>query len=221
MEQSNWKGGFIDDIGYMSPEVTVVSYIARPDVGYTLYPYSNGTYQAYSSWTDYVLNYIPDLILGGFEDPNPPVDIRAATLVKMADSVSLANSWKGNCQEASDPEDNPDIIGFFNDHTDTHNPQRGDKAPWYAAWLSNVMEHSGRHSKHSAWVPDWRTWGTYTNEPQPGDIAIRFDDSHMGIVSKVENGMIYIISGNGSNGNVNEYPWYSYDNSWDYFTELP
>lgn len=44
--------------------------------------------------------------------------------------------------------------------------------------------------------PIYPNWGSQTNDPKPGDVAVKADGSHVGIVSSVNNGVVTIISGN-------------------------
>ena len=89
--------------------------------------------------------------------------------------------------------------------------------PWCAAWAMNMLKNHGvldisgcSNPNYCPTVKEWaqkqgiyRTQGSgYT--PQAGD-AILFDfgkgrASHIGIVQKVENGKVYTIEGNASNG---------------------
>ena len=89
--------------------------------------------------------------------------------------------------------------------------------PWCAAWAMNMLKNHGvldiSGCSNPNYCPTVKSWaekqGIYRKQgsgytPQPGD-AILFDfgkgrASHIGIVQKVENGKVYTIEGNSSDG---------------------
>lgn len=102
---------------------------------------------------------------------------------------------------------NPLIVAFF-DATQDRTPV-GDVTPWCAAHVSWCIERSregsarkfGTKPPHTVASRDFRTWGTKTDKPLLGDIAVfrdNDDDSrgHVGFFLGQTGDHVYVLGGN-------------------------
>lgn len=111
-------------------------------------------------------------------------------------SVVLAQGYENNCHEYGNPgEDNPTILGFWNS---VSWQATNDETAWCSAFVNYILDQSGREITRSGLAASWLDWGSATSSPQVGDIAVLDTTSwdHVGIVSRIENGVVYMISGN-------------------------
>jgi len=112
--------------------------------------------------------------------------------------VDLCRSYLGT-EELAGENDNQRILEFFACTTfgNTH-----DETAWCSAFVNFVMESTGREYTNSAKASSWNRWGAETSNPSIGDVAIRSDGHHVGIVSAIDtDGAIHIISGNSNQDN--------------------
>ncbi len=95
-------------------------------------------------------------------------------------------------------ESNPDILDFFT--ATSYVPTDDSKDGWCSAFANYCVYNSGGSGTNSALASSWLTWGSSTNSPQVGDIAVANDGSHVGIVQGVNaDGTVTVIDGNYSN----------------------
>lgn len=93
--------------------------------------------------------------------------------------------------------DNPRIGDYFESVGGAYGSDTSDETPWCSAFVNFIVETSGFVGTDSAAAVSWLDWGTPVyGDPQPGDIAVRSDGHHVGIVTSVEGGTVYMISGN-------------------------
>lgn len=103
---------------------------------------------------------------------------------------------------------NPVIRRFFDAVTDA--TPEGDCTAWCAAFVNWCIKR-GREERpdgstlleitHSAASRKFRTWGTETANPKPGDIAVFINPNHterghVGFLSHFMNGKVWVLGGN-------------------------
>ncbi len=103
----------------------------------------------------------------------------------------------GNC-EASGGINTDRIMQYFT----SCNGSFSNQDPWCSAFVNSMLQASGMQGTSSAWAQDWENWGNLSSNPQVGDIALTGDDGHVGIVTAVVNGVVYVTSGNSGGGCV-------------------
>jgi len=97
-------------------------------------------------------------------------------------SVDLARNYM--CiEEVAGIKDNLQIMEFFA-CTTLNAPH--DETAWCSAFVNYIMANSGRAITNSALASSWSTWGSATLTPHIGDVAVRSDGHHVGIVSEID-----------------------------------
>lgn len=95
---------------------------------------------------------------------------------------------------------NPVIVSFF-DATTLRQPA-GDQTAWCAAFVNWCITRSGsKEGSHSAASASFRTWGTATNDPRPGDLIVfthktRPAQGHVAFFVSREDGGYRVLGGN-------------------------
>lgn len=160
------------------------------------YAGGGGSYYSYSEFTSWV-GYNGAIVYGTYGTPEL--------------SVAFAQTFEGVEENSTPVQDNSTILTFLSTAGITGD-QLVDETGWCAAFITYVLEFTGRESTGAACVddhPEWgltgyRSWGQETTTPQAGDLYIA--GGHVGMVVSVDGNNITVISGNsnsdGSAGKV-------------------
>lgn len=89
---------------------------------------------------------------------------------------------------------NPEVQKYYTS-VGGYSSNTPDSTPWCSAFVNWDCNKSGIAGTGDASAKSWLNWGYPTSNPQPGDIAVAPDGSHVGVVESVINGEI-MISGN-------------------------
>jgi uncharacterized protein (TIGR02594 family) len=131
----------------------------------------------------------------------------AGITARNAEGRKYNEEWPGRA--------NPLIVGLFS-MTNTL-PSEGDQTKWCAAFVSFCLYAAGKQNKFSALSGAYRTYGTATSSPVPGDVVVfsalgeagRNGQGHVGFFVGRTGSSVRLLGGNqrgntGSTGAVTE-----------------
>jgi uncharacterized protein (TIGR02594 family) len=111
-------------------------------------------------------------------------------------AIEVGQGLIGECEIAG-AEANPMIVAMLQTCTNlTPAEQSSDETAWCSAFVNYCVAISGGQGTNNALASSWNWWGTSTETPKMGDIAVKSDNSHVGIVSEVSGDQILLLSGN-------------------------
>jgi len=163
---------------------------------------------------------LPSLVPFGTNPPTEPEQAQAYRILRAAprnkslletagyfESITERNTEGEHFNAAWRERWNPVIVQFYK-VTQLSHPyvlERGDTIPWCAAFLNWCLDAAGLAVTSSASSSSFRTYGSETEHPRPGDVVVfkhanrRYADvgrGHVGIFAGMEGQRIRVLGGN-------------------------
>jgi len=119
---------------------------------------------------------------------------------------------KFGVKEIKGHEDNPEIVGWFND-LGYEGEKLKDETAWCSLFANWCCKQAGLPYTGALNARSWLDWGVEVDIPKQGDIVVLWRESpdswkgHVGFYVTERHGWIYVLGGNQSNEvNIKAYP---------------